>query len=420
MNKKKILILGSGFGGTYTLRHMIRSLKRNENPDITMISDTNFALFSPLLHEAAMGSIEPRHIAYPIRKLQGRSRFNFVQASVDKIDLGGRKVITTRGTFDYDYLVPALGSFPDMSTLKHREKFVFTLKTLLDAILIRNHIIDVFERASMEKDQKRQQELLTFVVAGGGYTGVQLVAELRDFVRVSLVKFYRSINPKNIRIMLVEASNKIMSELNPKLGAYSMKHLMNTGVEVRLNSRVTSSMENHIELNEEEIVPANTLLWVAGGIINPRIAEMDIDTDSIGRVFVDNNLEVNGFPGVYGVGDCANFENPKTHQPMPPRAHTAVRQAKIVAHNILADIRGKSKKPYHYSQDAEIVSLGSSKAIFRYHGLRLYGLPARLLWLSAYSTLTPGRYNRMRIIGDWGWSKIFGRDITYLPMPEQK
>jgi NADH dehydrogenase len=418
IRNKKVLILGSGFGGAYTLRHLIGSLKRNENPNITMVSDTNFALFSPLLHEAAMGAIDPRHIAYPIRKLQGRSRFNFVQASVDKIDLNGRNVITTMGTFDYDYLVMALGSITDMSGLKHRGKSVFTLKTLLDTTLVRNHIIEVFERASVEKDRERRRQLLTFVVAGGGYTGVQLVAELRDFVCKNLVKFYRSINPKNIRIILVEAGKKIMAELHPKLGAYSMKHLNSTGIEVKLKSRVTSSSDNQIEINGKEIVPTSTLLWVAGVAINPQITELDIKNDSMGRVFVNDFMEVAEFDGVYALGDCAHFKNPKSRQAIPPRAHTAVRQAKIVAHNILANIRGHKKKPYNYSQNAEIVSLGSSKAIFRYRGIRIYGFPARLLWLMAYATLTPGRYNRMQIIGDWLWSRVFGRDITFVPLPK--
>jgi NADH dehydrogenase len=197
-----------------------------------------------------------------------------------------------------------------------------------------------------------------------------------------------------------------------------MKHLNRTGVEVRLKSQVTSSCENQVEINKKEMVPAHTLLWVAGVATNPRITEMDINNDRMGRVLVDDYMEISGFDGIYAVGDCAHFENPKSHQPIPPRAHTAVRQAKIIAHNILADIRGYKKKPYRYSQNAEIVSLGSSKAIFRYRGLRIYGFPARLLWLMAYSTLTPGKYNRIRIIGDWLWSKIFGRDITFLPLPK--
>jgi NADH dehydrogenase len=411
---KKVLILGSGFGGTYTLRHLVRSLNRNENIETTMVSNENFFLFSPLLHEVAMGGVETRHIAYPIRRLHWRDRFNFVQASVEKIDLGAHKVTTNVGTLDFDYLVLALGSLTDMSELSSLESNVFTLKTLRDSILLRNHIIGLFERASIERDPERQRQLLTFIVCGGGYTGVQLVTEMRDFIFRNLLKFYETINPDSIRIVLVEAGRKIAAELHTKLGAYVMKHLRLMGVEVRLSSRVTRVWKDRVAIDGVEIVPTSTLIWETGMVANPRIAELDIEKDSIGRVLVNEYLEVLGVPSVYAVGDCAHFEDPRSGQPIPPRAHTAVRQANIVAHNILAEIRGRDKKPYRYALNAEIVSLGASKAVFRFHGLRLYGFPARLIWLVAYSLLVTGAYNRTRIIMDWLLSRVFGRDPTFV------
>ena len=210
---KKVLILGSGFGGAYVLRHLVPALNRNENVETTMVSDENFFLFSPLLHEVAMGRIETRHIAYPIRRLHWRDRFNFIQANVQKIDLAQRRVITTRGSFNFDYLVMALGSVADTSELDQIRdgKNVFTLKTLQDSRLIRNHIIGLFELASIEKEPDRQKQLLTFVVCGGGYTGVQLVTELRDFIYGSLLRFYPAVDKSNIRIILVEAKAKIAS-----------------------------------------------------------------------------------------------------------------------------------------------------------------------------------------------------------------
>lgn len=416
---KKVLILGSGFGGTYVLRHLVPALNRNENVETTMISEENFFLFAPLLHEVAMGVIETRHVAYPIRRLQWRDRFNFVQAVVEEIDLKERKVRTSNGTFDYDYLVLALGSVVDMRKLDVVEKRggnIFTLKTIYDSMAIRNHIIEVFERASVEKDPERQKPLVAFVVSGAGYTGIQLVAEMRDFIFRSLARLHRAVDPRNIRIILVEAEPKIVGEMHVRLGAYAMKSLQRMGIEVRLKSRVTRVWDDRVELNGSEIIPAGTIIWVTGVVASPLIAALPVDRDGIGRVLVDDYMEVPGMPGVYAVGDCAHFKNPRSGKPIPPRAHTAVRQARVVAHNILAEIRGRGKKRYHYSDNAEVVSLGASRAMFRFHRLRLYGFPARLVWIAAYVLLVTGNYNRIRIIQDWLLSLVFGRDTTFLKL----
>jgi NADH dehydrogenase len=383
-----------------------------------MVSNENFFLFTPLLHEVALGSIETRHIAYPIRRLHWRDRFNFVQADVKKISFAERKVVTTAGVFDFDYLVLALGSVTDMSELNSAGGNVYTLKTLLDAMLIRNHVIGIFEQASLEKNPERQRQLLTFVIAGGGYVSIQLITELRDFIFRDLTRFYKTINPDNIRIILVEAERKIVAQLHTKLGGYVMKHLKNMGIDVRLKSKVTRVWEDRVEINEKEIVPTRTVFWVTGVVAHPRIAEVEVEKDEIGRVVVNEYLEVPRIPGAYAVGDCAHFKDPKSGLPIPPRAHTTVRQAKIAAHNILAEIRGGDKKPYRYSQSGEIVSLGPSKAVMRLHGLRLYGFPARLIWLVAYSLLVAGAYNRIRILMDWLLSLMFGRDVTHLRLKE--
>jgi len=322
--------------------------------------------------------------------------------------------MTTMGTLDYDYLILALGSITDIPKLKPTATNVFTLKTLHDSILIRDHIIGIFERASIVRESELQRQLLTFTVCGAGYTGVQLVTELRDFIYRTLLRFYRTIDPDNIRIILAEAEPKIVADLHMKLGAYVMKQLQHMGIEVRLKSRVTRVWEGHVEINGGEKVPTGTLIWVAGLAANPRIAELDTEKDSLGRVLVNKYLELPGFPEVYALGDCAHFEDPMSGQPIPPRAHTAVRQAKIVARNILAEIRGKDKKPYRYSQRSEMVSLGASKAVMRFHGLRVYGLPARFIWLVGYSSLVTGTYNRIRIIMDWLLSFVFGRDTNFI------
>jgi len=412
---RKVLILGSGFGGIHTLRHLVRKTNRNEKVNITLISDENYFLFTPLLHEVTMGSIEPRHIAYPVRRLHWRDRFTFVRASVEKIDIKKRQVITKDNTFDFDSLVLALGSVTDKSQFNlEGGGHVFTLRTLYDSIHLRNHIIDVFERASIEKDQEKQKQLLTFIVVGGGYIGVQAVSGMSDFILGNLLKYYKDITTRHIRIILIQAGATIVRHLDPKLGAYVMEQLKSMGIEVRTMSRMTRTWEGHAEINGLEVIPAATILWTTGRTSHPRIAEIDAEKDNFGRLFVNAYLEVPGALGVYALGDCSHFEDAKSAQPIPPRAHTTVRQAKIVAHNVIADIRGISKKPYRYTDSAEIISVGDYKAVFRFYLLRLYGFPARLIWLVAYSMLVTGTYNRVRIITDWLLSLIFGRDTTSL------
>ncbi|MBW6486097.1 MAG: FAD-dependent oxidoreductase [Syntrophobacterales bacterium] len=415
---RKVLILGSGFGGAYTLRHLVKSTNKNENVQITVVNDENYFLFTPLLHEVAMGSIETRHISYPVRRLHWRDRFNFILTTVKKIDLINRQVATEAGVLDFDCLVMALGSVPDKSQLNLAGGHVFTLKTLYDAMKLRNHIIAVFEQAAIEKDMQKQKQLLTFVAVGGGYIGIQAVSELRDCIFKNLIRYYKGINPDNIKIMLIESRPKVVERMDHELGAYVMKQLEDMGIEVRTNSRMTRAWEGHVEINEEEVIPTATIMWSTGMVSNPLIAALEAPTDNLGRVKVNTYLEVEGFPGIYALGDCAHFENPKSAQPIPPRAHTTVRQAKIVAYNIIADIRGRSKKAYRYTDSGEIVSLGDSKAVFRFYRIRLYGFAARLIWMGAYSLLIKGVFNRVRIVFDWLLALIFGRDSTFLNLKD--
>lgn len=416
VGNKKIIILGSGFGGTYIFRHLLPSLKRNENVNATMVSDENFFLFTPLLHEVATGKIETRHIAFPIRRLHWRDRFSFIQDKVEKIDLNARKVFTSSKIFEYDYLVLALGSVTDMSNLNKEAANVFTLKTLNDSMLIRNHIIEIFERVAAENDIQMRRQLLTFVVCGAGYTGVQLVTELRDFIFGHLVKFYTTIDPVNIKIVLIEAEPEVLAGLPKELSNYSHRELQRMGIELRLNSQVTDISSSYVEVNGTECISTSTAIWVAGVVANPCIANLDVDKDSLGRVTVNSYMEVPAAPGVYAVGDCAHFKDPVSGAVVPPRAHTAVRQAKVVAHNILAEIRGWDKVKYRYSNNVEVISLGASKAVFRFYNLKLYGFMARLLWIFGYSFLVTGIYNRIRIVTDWGLSFLFGRDTTFLKL----
>jgi NADH dehydrogenase len=280
--------------------------------------------------------------------------------------------------------------------------------------MIKNQIIEVFEKASLEKDLGRQRELLTFVISGGGYIGVQLVAALQDFIFRDLLKGYPMVARESVRLILVEIRAKIIPTLHTKLGAYAMKHIREAGIDVRLKSQVTASFPDHVIINDSEVVPTRTLIWVAGVMSNPVVEHLDARKDPIGRVYTNGYLQMVDFPNVYAVGDCAHFADPETGRPIPPKAHTGVRQAKTAGYNIVADLRGENRRPYTFSNPFEVIPLGPSRGIFSFHSLRLYGVLGRFLWMAGYATLVPNVYNRVRIATDWILSLIFGRDISVL------
>lgn len=414
LKSANIVVLGGGFGGVYTTLYLEKALKNEPRVNITLTSNDNFFMFTPLLHEVAVGRVETRHIAYPIRQLRGKKKFRFILATVESIDLAGRTVGTNHGTVCYDYLVLSLGSTTDTSALPEGGQRVLTLKDLHDGITVRNHIIRKFENADAEPDPRRHPQLLTFVVAGGGYTGVQMAAEISDFVWGTLIRHYPRIARDSVRVLLVQESSKILGEMDPGLSAIAVKVIKQRGVEIRFNSRITQVGETFVKVNDTEIVPTSTIIWSAGVRANKLVSELPVARDEIGRVIVDRYLELPGFPGVYAIGDNAHFQEPLTGEILPPRAHIAVRQAKRAAGNIVAAIRGEPQKAYRYKYMGEIVSLGSGSAVARIYFLRLHGFIARVIWLIAYLSIMKGYYNRTRVWLDWFLALIFGRDTTLL------
>ncbi|MBI4301200.1 MAG: FAD-dependent oxidoreductase [Chloroflexi bacterium] len=408
----RILILGGGFGGVYAALHLERALRKQKAVELTLVSRDNFFLFTPLLHEVATGGIETRHIAYPIRTLRGRRRFTFMHGEVESIDLEDKSVLTNRGPLSYDYLVLALGSTTDTRQLPELTPNVFTLKDLYDAMVLRNHVIALSEEADACPEE--QEKLLTFVVAGGGATGVQLVAEMRDFIFRFLLKNYRKLQPEKVRLILIQNEERLLEEMDPGLGSYALSVLKKKGVEVRLRSRVTKVLPQAVEINEEEVIPTHTVVWATGIRGNPVVECLPLAKDAWGRVKVNQYLEVSGASGVYALGDNALFINPKTGRPLPARAHVAVRQPRTVARNILADLLGGRKQASPVPWVAETVSLGSREAAMKLWRWRLFGLPARFLWLISYLFLVPSVYARTRVVLDWLLALFFGRDTTLL------
>ncbi|MEF9437846.1 MAG: NAD(P)/FAD-dependent oxidoreductase [Candidatus Mariimomonas ferrooxydans] len=418
--KRNILILGCGFGGLYTALYLQKILKKDDRYAIVMVSNENFFLFTPLLHKVASGAVETRHITYPIRRLRRHSNFHFHQKEIQSIDLQTRKVTTDSGILNYEYLVLALGGITDTLRLPSFEKNVCVLKTLFDGIVLRNQIIRMFELADIEPRREEQSHLLTFVVAGSGYTGVQLIAEIDDFIRGSLVKGYRRINPALIKIILVEDEDRIMGEMKKKLAFTAEAYLKSQGIEVLLNSSVTKICENAIEINGKRTIFTHTLVWVTGVLANPIIAQLPAKKDDRGRVKVNEYFQVPGYPKVYAVGDNACFLNHETGEALPLRAHFATRQAKRLAGNIWADIKGIPEKPFRSGSNPAIVFLGSRNAIADVYGLHFHGFFIRFMGLIGYIFLMKGFLNRIRVTTDWFFNFLFGRDTTLLKVEKSR
>jgi NADH dehydrogenase len=402
-----------------------RALRNYPSATITLVSDENFFLYTPLLHEVATGGVETRHIAYPIRRLRGKRKFDFVQGEVLDIDLAKREVIfeqapwlhleeTASGVLHYDYLILALGGTTDTSQLPNLAENIFTLKNLRDGMVIRNHLIRMFELADTETDLKLQKQMLTFAVVGGGYTGIQLVAEIRSFIGRSLVKGYTNVDPAMVRVMLIEEKETILSGEEEELASVSLNILMRQGIEVHLNTPVTRAWDHAIELNHLGVESMETVIWTAGIVANPVVASLPVEKDEMGRVVVDQYQRIPGYSSVYALGDNARFTDSTTGTVVPPRAHYAVRQPKTAVSNIVRSIQDKPLKQYRYRPGVKLISLGPRTAAISIFGFHLSGFLIRIVWLIGYLGIMMGSYNRIRVVIDWFLALFFGRDSTLL------
>lgn len=416
MINKKILILGAGFGGQTVLKGLLRSFQQQDNIEITLINENNYFLFSPLLHEVAVGVLPPENICTPIRKLQRSRTYNFIQAHIEAINPAERKVDTSAGTFDFDYLILALGGVTDNMTIHNIQNSanLYTLKTIQDATKIKNQIIEMFEKASIQSDPAVIKQQMTFIILGGGYTGVQFAAGLSDATQQCISASYGHLDPANIKIVLLESGDRIIRDLPEKYSQYVTRYLKKRGIKVMVNSRVTGIENGSVKINEKETIDAQTLVYVPGVVANPLIAATGIGCDNKGRAIVNEYMEVNGFPGIYAVGDCAHYQDPSTGKVARPRAHIAVRQARVVAKNLAAEIKGNRRRKYIYSDSEEIISLGKSNALLRLRGVWIHGIIAVLAWVMSYSLLAFGRKNRLKIAIDWALSWMYGPDFVII------
>ncbi len=415
-NKKtRIVILGGGFGGVYTALHLEKTLARDPNVEVTLVNKENFFLFTPMLHEVAASDLDVTHIVNPIRKLLKRVRF--FDGDVESIDLQRKRVIVSHGLeaqghdheLEYDHLVLALGAITNFFNLPGLQERALTMKSLGDAIHLRNRLIENLEEADFECAVGMRDHLLTVVVAGGGFAGVETIAGVNDFLREA-IEFYPHLKEMHIRTVLVHPGAVILPELGEQLGRYTQKKLAQRKVDIRVNTRVKGISDRGVELSDGSMIKANVLVWTAGTSLNPLLEELPCKKEK-GRVVVNAFMEAPDWPGVWALGDCAVVPDPDG-KPYPPTAQHAIRQGKILAQNIIATVRGGKKETFVFKTIGQLAAIGRRTGVARIFGFNFSGFLAWWMWRTIYLSKLPRVEKKFRVALDWTLDLFFSKDLV--------
>lgn len=417
--RTKILILGGGFAGLYAALELEKRLARDPAVEVTLVNRENFFLFTPMLHEVAASDLDITHIVNPVRKLLRRVKF--FDGAVDYIDLPTKRVGVSHGDerhaheLEYDHLVLALGSVTNFFNLPGLEERALTMKTLGDAVRLRNRLISNLEEADFECCPRTREPLLNLVVAGGGFAGVETVAGVNDFLREA-VRFYPHLKEEMLRVVLVHPGEVILPELGEKLGRYAQQKLAERGVEIRTKTKVAAVNDREATLTDGERVVTNTLVWTAGTSPNPLLDTLPCRRER-GRLCADPFLEIEGWPGVWALGDCASVPDPHTGKPCPPTAQHALRQGKTVARNIEASVRGLRKRPFNFKTIGQLAAIGRRTGVANILGFNFSGFIAWWLWRTIYLSKLPRFEKKLRVALDWTLDLLFTKDLVQFMTP---
>jgi len=412
--KSRVVIVGGGFGGVYAALRLEKQLARHPDIEVTLVNRDNFFLFTPMLHEVAASDLDLSNIVSPVRTLL--KRVKFFEGDVRAIDVVAKTVTVTHG-FDthahdlpYDALVLALGSVTNFYSLPGLKERALTMKSLGDAVHLRNRMIQLMEEADTECAAPVRSPLMTFVVAGGGFAGVETIAGLHDFVHHSL-RFYPSIKPADIRMVLVHPGEVILPELGEELGRYAQRKLGERGIEIRTRVKVASVTDEGVTLGDGTYIPSRTLVWTAGTTPNPILATLPCHTTR-GRVTADESLEVAGFPGVFALGDCALVPNKRTGESHPPTAQHALREGTVAAHNVMVFLRGGRKKSFAFESLGQLAAIGKRTGVAKVFGMKFSGFLAWWLWRTIYLSKLPRFEKKFRVALDWTLDLFFSKDLV--------
>jgi NADH dehydrogenase len=433
--KKKIVILGGGFAGVECTRQLESKFGNDSDIELVMVSEDNFLLFTPMLPQVASGMIETRHIVLPIRTICKKTKF--YEGRIKNIDPFG-KLVNLWGTGDkrsisihYDFLVVALGSETNFFGMADVEKNAYTMKTLNDAVVLRNRIIDMLEQAENETNPILRKSFLNFVVAGGGFAGIETAGELMDLI-LDARKHYPTIHKDDLKVVVIEALPMILPGFNEKLAEFAKQKLIERGIDIKLQTAITSFDGNEVttksidqnpkdSVDESKVdsIRTKTLIWTAGVTPVNTIKRSMLKTDR-GKVIINEYLEVQDFPGVFAIGDCALFLNPETKRPFPPTAQIAEAQAKTAAKNLTALIKNSEKEEFEYHSKGQMAIIGKRSGIATFLGMNISGFWAWLIWRNVYLSKIPTLDKQIRVFLDWVIDLFFDRDISRLKMMKRE
>jgi NADH:ubiquinone reductase (H+-translocating) len=407
-----VVIAGGGFGGAMAARELERIMPR-QSTRLVLVNDANFMLYTPFLPEAAAGTLEPRHVVTPLREILKRTYLRLGSIAGHDPVAKTVELRTREGDSEqlpYDQLLLALGSVSRVLPVPGLSEHAIGFKSLADAIWLRNHVIETLEAANATEDATRRDELLTYVFVGGGYAGLEALAELQDFAADAIESYPRA-RLHGMRWILVEASDRVLPEIDAELANYALRELRGRGIDVRLGTTLEEVRADSARIATGETLPTRTVVWTAGVAPHPSLRRLSLPLDERGRVPVDDHLRVNGLDSVWAIGDCAAAPDPRGGL-CPPTAQHAVRQGPVAARNIAAELGIGSASPFTYKGNAAFVNLGRYKAVGKVGGRTFRGFPAWWMARTYHMSQIPGPARKARAVIDWTASLPFRRDIS--------
>jgi NADH:quinone reductase (non-electrogenic) len=416
MKTTRIVIAGGGFAGLYAAMHFDKRLARRADVEVTLISRENFILFTPLLHEVAAGDLYPGDIVNPLRRILRHVKF--IDADVQAIDLNARRIRCIASVadreleFEFDHLLLTLGSETNFFNMDGVRDWSVTMKSLSDAALLRNRIVALLEEASLQSDEAARRQLLTFVTAGGGFSGTETTGAVNDFVRETM-HYYPQLREELIRVVVVHPGNFILPELGEELGRYAEHKLRERKVEVIKGPRVANYDGVVVTLSDGTSIPAATLIWTAGVKPSPVIAQLPCEKER-GRLLVSEYMAVTGVPGFWAAGDCAAVPILDTENFHPPTAQHGLREGVTVAKNIEAMILDRSLRPFRYTMLGQLASIGHHTGVAMVFGIKFSGFIAWWFWRSVYLMKLPGLAKKLRVMASWTLDLFFGQQIEQM------
>ncbi|MFD8556819.1 NAD(P)/FAD-dependent oxidoreductase [Streptosporangium canum] len=412
----RILIVGGGYVGMYVALRLQRKLRRGE-ARITVVNIDSYMTYQPFLPEAAAGSVEARHVVVSLRHVLHKCAIlNGWVAGIDPVARTADLCLHEGPgrTLEYDVLVFAPGSISRTLPIPGLAESGIGFKSVEEAIHLRDHVLGQLDLAESTTDRAVRAKALSFVFVGAGYAGVEALAELEDMAR-DVCRYYPTVDPGDMRWLLVEASDRILPEVGPEMGRWTLEQLRGRGIDVRLDTRLNSAVNGHIVLDDGTEFDADTLVWTAGVKPNPLVYASGLPLDDKSRVKASADLIVEGFPDVFTAGDCAAVPDlTKPGEMCAPNAQNAVRQARTLADNVVATLRGRARRPYRHAYAGSVATLGLHKGVAQIYGRKFRGLPAWFMHRTYHLSRVPTVNKKVRVLTDWTLGLFFKREIVSL------